>query len=117
MAKTQRIKINNELAEFIKRQQIILVRSEVPTKREINVSLTSVQDCLDELVRQFNKLSQGPEDITLTYDRDPDGTLFVNISGTAKKAVEDEDGNNIKRTYFKNSDMTVDKSSGTLYIK
>ena len=101
--------------EKMQRQKVTLIGEEI-TQESLNASLMSIQNCLNDIVRQFNALSE-PKDYSLSISENPDKTLEVNITGVSKKAEEDGNGNNIENTYFKNNYMRMDEDTQTLYIQ
>ena len=101
--------------EKMSRQKVTMIGDEI-TKEALNASLMSIQNCLNDIVRQFNALSE-PKDYSLSIGTGPDKTLEVNITGVSKKAEEDIKGNNIENTYFKNDYMRLDEATQTLYIQ
>lgn len=115
---TVTVNVNNELSpQLIKKPSITLLAGGQITEKTINTALSSIQNALDDLVRQINNIQEGSQDKEITLSLSDDKkVLNVNIQGTAQKAFDDEDGNNLKDTYLNENNMTLDKENQTLYM-
>lgn len=112
-------------------KEIILMGDEI-TKENINKSLVSVKDAIDDVSSNIGMLSDQVEE-TRTIQRKtqkeevkkPEVTLNVNILGNAAtadvadqadKAKEDVLGNRIEEHYFPRTGFRFIKETGELYI-
>lgn len=109
---SRHIKIRGLNGYDTKKRNITMIGENTPiTQKGLNTSLASVQSALDELAATFSKIFKS--DITLDYGKN--GEIYIDIGGTAKKAVNNEYGEPIDTTYQRRDEMYFDETTGTLY--